>query len=158
MKLLLLRHGDAENKSTTGKDFDRKLSEVGRRQALLVKEQIDALNFLHDASIYCSNAQRTKDTWNIIKGETIDTATYKDELYLASLNQLLTFFWENKQPNNMLFIGHNNGISELASYLLNENVVLPTCGMLLIDFPTFTSFSEISKGTGTLIKFHFPDN
>lgn len=76
---------------------------------------------------------------------------------MAERVQLLNFIWNVNHPtNDILIIGHNNGISDLASYLLDERYVLPTSGLLVIDFPDAKDLSETGLGTGVKVSKCFP--
>ena len=78
---------------------------------------------------------------------------YFDELYLCGRNNLLAFICNLKSENEVLIIGHNFGISELASYLIGKQVVMKTCGFISMEFPGF-SVNEISASTGILKSNH----
>ena len=153
MRLYLLRHGEAEHKSPTGSDFDKRLTELGVEQVERVKKRL--LNDAKDIefSVFCSSAARTKETWQIISSSiTVKSIEFLDDLYLADHTHLLNFLWNNpNQTNSVLLIGHNNGLSDLASYLLDERIVLPTSGLLVIDFPDAKKLSDIGLGTGEKI-------
>ena len=158
MRLYLLRHGEAENKSPTGSDFDKSLTEVGKEQVERVKNRL-----LNDAnhiefSVFCSGAARTKETWQIISSSIIvKSIEFLDDLYLVDHTYLLNFLWNNpNQTNSILLIGHNNGLSDLASYLLDERIVLPTSGLLIINFPEAKKLSDISLGSGVKVSQCFP--
>jgi len=158
MRLYLLRHGEAENKSPTGSDFDKRLTEVGKKQADRIKNRL--LNDANDIefSVFCSGAARTKETWQIISSSIIvKNIEFLDDLYLADHTYLLNFLWNNpNQTNSILLIGHNNGLSDLASYLLDESIVLPTSGLIIIDFPDAKELSDIGLGTGVKVSQCFP--
>ncbi len=158
MRLYLLRHGEAEDHSSTGKDFDRGLTELGRKQVERVKNR-----FLKDRegvefTVFCSSAKRTKETWQVI-APVIETAEldFLDELYLAERVQLLNFIWNVNHPtDDVLIVGHNNGISDLASYLLDDSITMPTSGLIVIDFPEAKDLSETGIGTGVKVSKCFP--
>lgn len=158
MRLYLLRHGEAVHKSPTGNDFDKGLSEAGRVQIDRVKNRLikDAADI--EFSVFCSGAKRTRETWELISSAiNVSKIEFKDDLYLADHTHLLNFLWNNpNQTNSILLIGHNNGLSDLASYLLDERIVLPTSGLLVIDFPEAKKLSDIGLGTGVKLSKCFP--
>jgi phosphohistidine phosphatase len=158
MRLYLLRHGDAEIKSSTGKDFDRGLTELGIKQIERVKKR-----FIQEAegvefTVFCSAAKRTRETWGILASAVVvEELEFLDELYLADRAHLLNFLWNVNHPtNDILLIGHNEGISELASYLLDDRYLLPTSGLLVIEFPDAEDLSETGLGTGVKVSKCFP--
>src|SRR5690554_2539227 len=122
MKLYILRHGEAEKKSSTGKDFDKSLTEKGKEQVERVKRRLMKTADDVDFSVYCSTAQRTKETWQILAPVvSVNDIQFLDELYLADHNHLLNFLWNvNPSTEDVLLIGHNNGLSDLVSYFLDD--------------------------------------
>lgn len=158
MKLFILRHAKTAQNSLSGKDFDRDLKKKGYRQLELMRNFFDSnfnsLNF----KVYCSSATRTRSTLNELQSVLKeDQTSFHDELYLPSLNNLLKFIWnQNDKNENILLIGHNNGLSDLCSYISGEDVLLPTCGLIVYDFPDFSNINEISKETGIEKNRFFP--
>lgn len=158
MKLFILRHAKTEKVSVTGKDFDRDLKKVGFNQLELMRDFFKT-NFEElDFRVYCSTATRTKSTLSEIEPAiNIKKLTFHDELYLPNLKELLHFLWnQSDESNPILLIGHNFGLSDLCSYLSGEAVVLPTCGLIVYEFPDFSNLNEISKDTAIEINRFFP--
>ena len=58
-----------------------------------------------------------------------------DELYLVGKDDLMTFISNREEAKEILIIGHNFGISELASYYTGKQILLKTGGFVSIDFP-----------------------
>ncbi|RFC53939.1 SixA phosphatase family protein [Brumimicrobium aurantiacum] len=158
MKLYLLRHGDAEINSSTGKDFDRGLSELGKKQVDRVKKRMEKVAPNVEFTVFCSSALRTKETWKVLSPVIEEQELeFLDDLYLADNNHLLNFLWNVNHPtSDVLLIGHNNGISDLASYLLDQRYTIPTSGLLVIDFPEAKDLSEVGLGTGEEVVKCFP--
>lgn len=154
MNLFLLRHGKAEPNANSGEDFDRKLDDKGRKQVVLLNEFFKTELKDESVVVFCSSAKRTQETFNGIKTAIdIKSTVYDRQLYLASLKTLLSFLCKNPIKENILIVGHNNGLSDLASYLLDDSISLPTGGFIGMSFP-FDSSEEISQGTATKL-FHF---
>lgn len=150
MKFFILRHGDAEIRSETGKDFDRKLSTHGQRQANVVKTKLSFLNSDEPFTVFCSTAKRTEETYFIVS-TVLKTSQleFVDKLYLAPLKDLIEFFRAiHPKTKKVLLVGHNEGISEFASYLLDKEIVFPTAGLLEINFPIIDEWKYIGRGTG----------
>lgn len=154
MFLFLLRHATAENTSVSGKDFDRSLSPVGLAQAKLLGEYISRINLIN-TDFYISSSQRTKETSVYAINKYLASAKYFNQLYLASSTDLLKFINEQNSTNNLLIIGHNEGISALASYLTDQYVGLNTANFVTIAFDCKNS-NEISGGMGRVIDFFNP--
>jgi len=155
MKLHLLRHAKTEPFSESGKDFDRKLMQKGILQAENIALYFKSKNF-QPIHIYCSDAARTRQTINIVnEGNEFKKIKYLDKLYLAESPKLLSFIWEQKQNEDLFIIGHNNGLSDLASYFTGEFNDLSTCEYICISFE-IDSWEETSKGNGIITERYHP--
>jgi phosphohistidine phosphatase len=156
MDLYILRHAKTNQHSETGKDFDRKLLPRGKKQALHLGTHFHKTN-LHVDQLYCSDAQRTRETLSFIKeNHSLGPIEYKPELYMCSKSDLLSFLWKLDHGNSVFLIGHNNGISDLASYLTDDYISLSTGEYVHISFRE-THWSEVTKGMGTIQEQHRPD-
>jgi phosphohistidine phosphatase len=144
-----LRHAKTNQKSPTGRDFDRELLVRGLEQleefrAFIGSKQLDIPH------IYCSSAVRTRQTLSHISSLfPTSFITYHDALYLASANEILRFINEKDTTEDVLVIGHNEGLSDLISYLTDQELHMKTCAYIQLSFP-FERSSFISKGTGEL--------
>lgn len=147
----LLRHAKTEVFADTGKDFDRKLARKGHLQCSELKE-LFLKRIGSETRIFSSAAQRTRETAMLIFEED-HKILYFDELYLCGRNNLLAFICNLKSENEILIIGHNFGISELASYFIGKQVMMKTGGFISIEFPGF-SVNELSASTGILKSNH----
>jgi phosphohistidine phosphatase len=144
-KLYLLRHAEAELFAASDQDFDRKLSSTGQNNML----QVGSIyrNTLSVDAVFCSAATRTRETWkllNLDKG----TCSFHTELYGASSDELIQFI--HGIPNvfsRILLIGHNPGLSDLASYLTDEFYSLHTGQLLEIDLES-SDWKMLSRGIG----------
>lgn len=102
MNLYLIRHGDAENNSETGRDFDRKLTRTGIGQMKLAAEGWQNLIDQFDI-IVSSPAIRAVETSRIIA----DVFNYKKEILL---------------DNNLMSGGSTSGIVELVNSFNEVNI------------------------------------
>ena len=66
-RLILMRHAKAERRSASGDDFDRPLTEDGRRDAAMVGLAL-AKDGLAPTLALVSAAQRTVETWETMRG------------------------------------------------------------------------------------------
>jgi len=161
MKLILMRHAKAEPPSNK-KDFDRKLSRKGHKQAVSILQSYQS--FFGEGfrfAVLCSAAQRTKETFEILSPEiSIREQKILKDLYLADSKEILrhinTYKFRSKENEALLVIGHNNGISDLIFDLTGERILLRTSEAVLIQFP-FDSSEYISVQTGDLMKHFTPD-
>lgn len=148
MKLHLLRHGKTHQLSDSGRDFDRKLNEKGIVQCQLMGEYLSKKEL--DCEIWCSAAKRTRGTYsNITKKIELNKIVMRDDFYLCSRETLLEALWQRSGNDDLLIIGHNFGISDLATFLTDERIELRTGAYICIDFNDF-SWEEISRGLGTI--------
>ena len=150
MTLHFLRHAKTNQVSPTGRDFDRELLPRGYEQLSELRSKL-AQSPITVTRVFCSSAQRTRQTWTEI-ADLFPNATisFHDELYLASASELLTFLSSKNSPQTSLLIGHNEGLSDLATYLTGSDIHLKTCGYLQLSFP-FDHSGFISASTGTSI-------
>ena len=156
MKLHLIRHAKTDQISESGKDFDRKLLPKGVIQSNVLGYYLREQNW-SSAIVFCSTAERTKETLMILTnlvfmGKTI----LSDELYLCDREMYLKIIWNLRHGKDLVFIGHNDGISQIASYLLEKDITLKTSGYMCIEF-TAKNWSEVSRGTGHLLAQFRPE-
>lgn len=150
MKLHLIRHAKTDPTSPSGKDFDRKLLPKGIIQSNVLGYHLKENSF-KPYTTYCSSAIRTKETLSILQS-ILDLGKIQllDDLYLSDRETYLKIIWELKHNKDLCFVGHNDGISEFASYLIDKELTMKTGGYLCIEF-TGDSWEEVSRGTGQLI-------
>ena len=154
MLLYLLRHANAEHTSPSGKDKDRPLSSIGINQAVLLGDYVSTLNLI-ETSMYISSSLRTIETENYALKSCTNNKEFHDELYLTSSKELMKFINGQNTTNNILILGHNEGISALASYLTDQYIALNTANCITIEFD-FVNSNEISGSMGKIIDFFNP--
>jgi phosphohistidine phosphatase len=149
--LHFLRHAKTNQNSATGRDFDRELLPRGYEQIIELQAKI-ATKPISISHVFCSSAQRTRQTLSQIATFFPDaTISFHDELYLASKSELLNFLTEKKNSEEILVIGHNEGLSDLVSYLTDTDIHLKTCGYIQVSFP-FDHSGYLSSGTGSVVE------
>ena len=147
MKLFILRHGQAVNAEQGVKDFDKKLSEDGILQAIKIG---DFLKEIEINQIICSSAVRTSETEAIVNEFLkIDNVIYLDELYLASSEIIKNTICNLASTQNILFIGHNFGISDFTSEISGQNISMSTCMLVELDI-LLEDWKLLSNDTGVL--------
>lgn len=151
MKLHFVRHGKAEKFSSSGKDFDRNLSEKGIRQSQELGDYLAANKINKDIYVWCSSAERTTQTLDHLQHNMVFTnVRFERELYLCSKDQFLSKVWGIEHGEDLLIVGHNFGISDLAQYFIDEYVELKTGEYICIEFAA-TSWKETSFGNGITV-------
>lgn len=154
MRLHILRHAKTDPFSDSGKDFERKLLKKGELQSLEMGKYFNQKG-INPPFIFCSSGVRARQTISTIKKvHSFDTEiVYLDEFYLCEKEVLLTFIWEQNHGEDILIVGHNNGLSDFASYLAGDFIDLKTCEFISIEFEV-ENWKETSKGMG-VIRDHF---
>lgn len=163
LTLFLLRHGKAKDKSR--KDFDRPLTEFGRKQVaqkgLIINKRCPAINV-----ILCSSALRTRETLQYLNLNPASTCILVEEdLYLADALTILNSLTLIGQGNSVLIIGHNPGLHQFACDLLplptaprtdqelHLTSVFPTCALAEFKLSCHT-WAEVRPHKGQLIAYH----
>ncbi len=153
-QLFLFRHAKTEERSLTGTDFARNLMERGKDDAKKVSHYLQKQGNLPELVLY-SSANRTTQTFDIFYGTTTfgGEVIKLEELYHASASTILdTIEKYSRDYKNMMVIGHNMGISQLANMLCKDGCEeLPTAGIAIIEFK-----ENIQSAKGTLKAFITP--
>lgn len=154
MKLHLVRHGKAERESKSGHDFDRSLNTKGIAQTTALGTYLASK--IGELEVWCSDAARTRETFeSISKSCNLQPPKYFVDLYLCSKLDLLAHLWKRESNEDLIIIGHNFGISDLLSYLVEDNIEMRTSEYYCLDFGTLAS-NETSQGTGIIIDQYRP--
>jgi phosphohistidine phosphatase len=118
--LFLLRHAKSSWDDPLLDDFDRGLTNRGRKAARLISKWFSE-NGIQPDLVLCSDAVRARETLDLIQSAFGPGTTIKLEkpLYLASAGELLDRLRriDDRVPS-VLVIGHNPGLQELAMLLV----------------------------------------
>jgi len=121
-RLHLLRHAKSSVKENLD-DQERPLSRRGRETARRIGKHLPAQLGAIDL-VLCSNVRRTRETLELVIAafSPRPRIAIEDELYLAS-QQKLAKRLRRLDPSdlNVLLIGHNPGLHELAVVLADQN-------------------------------------
>ncbi|RST87959.1 histidine phosphatase family protein [Aquibium carbonis] len=164
-RLFLLRHARAAWAEPGDRDFDRPLTEAGRRESLAVGAIMQANGHRPDR-VVCSPARRALDTWRGV-AEILDMkpgeALLSETLYAADAGGYLNIVRNNGANGSLLLVGHNPAIEDLAIGLSAACVGraradldkgFPTGGLAILSFAD--DLSEAMLGTATLEAFFVP--
>lgn len=155
LTLTLLRHAKTNQISETGSDYDRMLLPKGENQSKILHQYLSKTNILYD-KILVSSAVRTKQTFAFIQSNFLPVKPeFLTSFYLCSYQELFEKISEEKNASSILIVGHNFGISDLASYLTEKPIDLATSELVTLTFD-IDNWIEISKGTATLIDQYRP--
>jgi len=120
--LHLLRHAKSSAKEDV-EDHERRLSRRGREAARQLGKYLATKLGPIDV-VLCSSARRTRETLDLVLSEcaTRPRTLIEDELYLASSAKLTARLRRLKSADvNVLLIGHNPGLQELAVALADND-------------------------------------
>lgn len=118
-RLILFRHGKAENRAPSGDDFDRDLVERGREEARETAQALADAGLVPDLAIV-SAATRTVATWDAARSVWPECrADIRANLYNAEARMLLD---AGRSPlgRTVVVIAHNPGVQVLAMALFNQ--------------------------------------
>jgi phosphohistidine phosphatase len=155
--LILLRHAKSSWKDTSLDDFDRPLSNRGKKDAPKMAQRLYEREIQIDL-IISSSARRTTDTANIFA----DILKYKSEiifdrrLYAASESHILSVI--NRLENNfenVLLVCHNPGITNLVNYLSDSFIEnIPTTG--IVGLLSDRNWKEVNEKSCSCLFYDYP--
>lgn len=124
LRLTLIRHGNAEWKDASIPDFDRPLNKRGQSEAEGIGKVLLEAQLVPDL-LLASTAKRTQQTAEIV-GRVLGLATRRvklvEQLYLARSEVILSLaLATGPKARHLAIVGHNPGISELASELAPDD-------------------------------------
>jgi phosphohistidine phosphatase len=156
--LILLRHGKAETTSAGGGDFERGLTDRGKRESVMIGETLSRAGIAPDL-VLVSTARRAMETWEAVraafpKAKVAPTPT----LYHATPDALAeTIDAVGEAVTSLMVVGHNPGLHELALALAANGRNLATRTLAEI-FPTAAAavFEKARNGKLKLDRFFVP--
>ena len=161
-RLTLLRHAKSSWTEPSLADHDRVLSERGERDAPKMGKRMAARK-VRPSRIIASSAARASAPAKFIAEALKYPAEFlqvEKELYLATPDQILELVCSQEDNfSDLLLIGHNPGITDLANRLLPSIGLnnLPTSGVVALDFDT-KKWSELAEVNAKLGFYDYPKN
>lgn len=117
-QIILLRHGKAETRAASGRDFDRALTENGLADAARSAERLAALGF-KPARVLVSPAQRCRQTWAAAESRFPGVAVdWREDLYDIETEDLEAIC--SGLTGVVMIVGHNPSLQEYAVNTLFE--------------------------------------
>lgn len=157
-RLFLLRHAKSSWDDTGLPDHERPLAPRGERAVVRIAEHVRSQKIAPDL-VLCSTALRTRQTLAallpVLPGEV--EIRVEDELYGASLEELLARLRELDDVGAVLVVGHNPTLHGLALALTGRGDVLdrfPTGALATVALTT--PWAELGEGAGELEGFVVP--
>jgi phosphohistidine phosphatase len=161
-RLILLRHGKAETDATSGQDFDRALTERGRRDTLVVSQAM-ADDGLYPDLVLVSPAARALQTWEAA-ATVFSHARFEMALALYDIGPaaILALAQDaGRKARTVMIVGHNPGLGALSAQLAQSaragpevmariGMSFPTGAASVTHFdpPTFSLYAPKALGGG----------
>lgn len=156
--LILMRHAKSTWDNPALSDHDRPLNKRGRRSAPAISGWLRQHGWMPD-EVLSSTATRTRETWERT-GLRAKTVRFHSTLYLAGPDTMLRHLSE-ATGNAVLMLGHNPGIAEFASRIIEQApdhprfADYPTCASTVIRF-NLDDWAEIQWHSGKVLGFAIP--
>lgn len=132
-QLFVMRHVEASSMKGAGGDISREITASGRSAAATLRDHFAQIGYAPDAVI-SSTAERTRQTAEIVCSDLDATVDFHRRLYLATQEELVDFVRDlSDDLQNVLLIGHNNGISDLVTFLTGAPCSLRTGGLAKLN-------------------------
>ncbi len=162
LNLILWRHAEAK---IGLRDYDRKLTKKGKSDGKKIAELLKKK--YQNLSLLCSSASRTMQTSEFLINISPEIKrNYVKELYLASSTEMANIIFEYSiNKKNIICIGHNPGIHQLALSLVNISQINESSEIIKNRFPSSSiaiikikdnDWGNIYTDQNTLIDFITP--
>ena len=152
--LLLMRHAKAEDGFGMA-DFDRALSDKGRKQAERVGHLLAEGGYAPD-HVICSSAERTRRTLDGVLGAMglNPEVDHTEAAYLAgpeSLLELITYV--DPEVNTLLVVGHNPTIAQVAASFVGREALaaFSPATVAAVDLEVEWLYAAPGTGTGQIL-------
>ncbi len=134
MKLILMRHGHAQEPTSMNQsDHDRPLTSRGKKEATVTAQWLRTKGII-PTMVVASSAVRVQETLGEVLKEFPDLqVSTKSDLYMASPKIYRAHLGKLGQ-GDVLMIGHNPGISALASDMSGQDVYFRTAEAMVLEF------------------------
>jgi phosphohistidine phosphatase len=107
--------------------------------------------------VVCSNARRAQQTWRRAAAALGHPCPVREEprAYAATAGELLEIVRElPEEAGNVVLVGHNPGIEELATALSGEELTFRTSALAVLGVPG--PWATLAPGTAALLAFLVP--
>ena len=165
-RLILLRHAKSAWDNPSVADFERPLSNRGRKAAPVVGAYLARRNLV-PGLVLASSARRAAETLDLVSAgwQTKPTVRKLKSFYLAMPREMLRRVQAvGKEPDCVMLVGHNPGIADLANWLCSQGKAehraslarkFPTGAIAAIEFDV-EDWADVDAETGHLIDFATP--
>ena len=149
-RLIVMRHAKA-GELPGSPDFDRPLRPRGRRDSAAAGQWLASHGYRPDL-VFCSAAERTRQTWQLLSAELGGSPKFSAErrLYQADAEDVAEVIRETPETAaTVLYIGHNPAAAELAGLLTGDEPDFPTSAIAVVRLAR--DWASLGPGTGDLI-------
>jgi phosphohistidine phosphatase len=165
-RLILLRHAKSAWDNPSIADFERPLSNRGRKAAPLVGAYLARRGMVPGLGL-SSSAKRAAETLDLASAgwQTKPTIRKLKSLYLAMPREMLRRVQAlGREPDCVMLVGHNPGIADLAAWLCSHGKTdqraslarkFPTGAIAVIEFDV-EDWADVDAETGRLVDFATP--
>jgi len=165
-RLILLRHAKSAWDNPSIADFERPLSNRGRKAAPLIGAYL-ARRGMVPGLVLSSSAKRAAETLDLASAgwQTKPTIRKLKSLYLAMPREMLRRVQAlGREPDCVMLVGHNPGIADLAAWLCSHGKTeqraslarkFPTGAVAVIEFDV-EDWADVDAETGRLVDFATP--
>lgn len=157
--IYLVRHAKSSWQYPELDDFERPLNRRGRESLIFMGEILCNLKVAPEIML-SSPANRAAMTARGIAAAVnypLDKIQYIEAIYMASEGVLLELIRSiKKSVNEVMVIGHNPGLTDLANYIGDRRIDnIPTCGVFCLDLDIM-SWLKTGEHCGRLKFFELP--
>jgi phosphohistidine phosphatase len=166
-RLILLRHAKSDWPDVP--DRDRPLAKRGRRDAPRVGRWLHEHGYQPDVAVV-SAARRARQTWDLVAPELAGSPVVRFEPRAYAASALTLLYLVEELPSRYqtaLLVGHNPGLSELATRLAappdigrvtddgpRPAISLPTAAVAILEFPG--DWPSLAPGQARLVALTTP--
>jgi phosphohistidine phosphatase len=156
VKIIIARHGAAEDKASSDRDADRNLTDKGREQADLMGRVLEATLGYVDAA-WTSPFARALQTAEIAAKRLKVTPVAESNLEIGGDLEQLCWKIHREAPAKILLVGHQPDLGRLAARLLGfvSEVSLKKGGMCIVE--TRDPAKPVGRAVATLEPRQYPE-
>lgn len=148
-RLILMRHAEAAGSS--GDDFDRPLTDLGRAQAVAQGQWL-ATREVNCDRVLCSPATRAVET---AEAAGLRISHPIRAIYGATVGELVRVLESHVDAEAPCLVGHNPGLSGMAGFLTGQRLLLAPAQVIGIHFdPAMDNTPQ--AGSGRVFLFRPP--
>ena len=157
-KLILMRHAKYDWREAGSSGHSAPLNAQGRKDSLKMGRVLVGERIKMDA-IFCSTAQRTRETLSLLLEEFSfeSTPRYLDQLYTAELRDYLDMLMQ-LSPNVevVMIVGHNPTIASAVEFFTERYQAFTPASVALIEFEIEKWDELIENPMGKLLGYWTP--